>query len=68
MNKTVGKCAAREMTAHDGLNFYDAKYNGKEIFSSAKIGQVEAFYPSWPGGYRDEIGIQASVPPNLTRA
>lgn len=54
-----------EMTAHDGLNFYDAKYNGKEIFSSAKIGQVEAFYPSWPGGYRDEIGIQASVPPKF---
>lgn len=54
-----------EMTAHDGLNFYDAKFNGKEIFSSAKIGQVEAFYPSWPGGYRDEIGIQASVPPKF---
>jgi hypothetical protein len=52
-----------EMTAHDGVNFYDARYNGTEIFSSAKIGQVEVWYPSWPGGYRDEIGHSASVPP-----
>lgn len=52
-----------EMTAHDGVNFQDATYEGKLIFSSAKIGQVEAWYPSWPGGYRDEIGFAASVPP-----
>lgn len=52
-----------EMTAHDGVNFYDARYEGQSIFSSAKIGQVEVWYPSWPGGYRDEIGHSASVPP-----
>ncbi len=52
-----------EMTAHDGLNFMDASYENKTIFSSAKIGQVEAWYPSWPGGYRDEIGFAATVPP-----
>lgn len=52
-----------EMTANDGINFRDATYNGQLIFSSAKIGQVEAWYPSWPGGYRDEIGFAASVPP-----
>ncbi len=52
-----------EMTAHDGVNFYDARYQGQSIFSSAKIGQVEVWYPSWPGGYRDEIGHSASVPP-----
>jgi mono/diheme cytochrome c family protein len=52
-----------EMTAHDGVNFYDASYDGQSIFSSAKIGQVEVWYPSWPGGYRDEIGHSASVPP-----
>ena len=52
-----------QMTAHDGVNFYDVKYAGLEIFSSAKIGQVEAFYPSWPGGYRDEIGSNSTVPP-----
>lgn len=52
-----------EMTANDGVNFHDATYNGQLIFSSAKIGQVEAWYPSWPGGYRDEIGFAASVPP-----
>ena len=52
-----------EMTAHDGLNFYDASYQGQSIFTSAKIGQVEVFYPSWPGGYRDEIGQGASVRP-----
>ena len=51
------------MTAHDGLEFYDAKFNGQTIFSSAKVGQVEVWYPSWPGGYRDEIGHSASVPP-----
>lgn len=51
-----------EMTAHDGVNFRDAIYQGQRIFSSAKIGQVEAWYPSWPGGYRDEIGFAASVP------
>ncbi|MEZ4519029.1 MAG: hypothetical protein R3C44_20155 [Chloroflexota bacterium] len=51
------------MTANDGINFQDATYNGTEIFSSAKIGQIEAWYPSWPGGYRDEIGFSASVPP-----
>ncbi|MEZ4513174.1 MAG: c-type cytochrome [Chloroflexota bacterium] len=51
-----------EMTAHDGINFRDASYNDSLIFSSAKIPQVEAWYPSWPGGYRDEIGFNASVP------
>ena len=52
-----------EMTANDGINFRDATYNGQLIFSSAKIGQIEAWYPSWPGGYRDEIGFAATVPP-----
>lgn len=52
-----------EMTAHDGVHFFDATFNGTEIFSSIKIGQIEAWYPSWPGGYRDEIGFGASVPP-----
>ena len=52
-----------EMTANDGINFRDATYNGQTIFSSAKIGQIEAWYPSWPGGYRDEIGFAATVPP-----
>jgi hypothetical protein len=52
-----------EMTAHDGIDFQDATYRGDTIFRSAKIGQVEAWYPSWPGGYRDEIGYAASVPP-----
>ena len=52
-----------EMTAHDGVNFRDATYDGTLIFTSAKIGQVEAWYPSWPGGYRDEIGFNAAVPP-----
>ncbi len=52
-----------EMTAHDGVDFQDATFKGAMIFRSAKIGQVEAWYPSWPGGYRDEIGFSASVPP-----
>lgn len=52
-----------EMTANDGINFRDATFNGQLIFSSAKIGQIEAWYPSWPGGYRDEIGFAATVPP-----
>ncbi len=52
-----------EMTAHDGVEFQDAVYKGDTIFRSAKIAQVEAWYPSWPGGYRDEIGFSASVPP-----
>lgn len=52
-----------EMTANDGINFRDATYNGQLIFSSAKIGQIEAWYPSWPGGYRDEIGFAGTVPP-----
>lgn len=52
-----------EMTANDGINFRDAMYEGRSIFASAKIGQIEAWYPSWPGGYRDEIGFAATVPP-----
>ena len=52
-----------EMTANDGINFRDATYNGRTIFESVKIGQIEAWYPSWPGGYRDEIGFAATVPP-----
>lgn len=52
-----------EMTAHDGVLFRDATYDGKTVFSSVKIPQVEAWYPSWPGGYRDEIGFSATVPP-----
>lgn len=62
-HKQYGWSICWEMTAHDGLNFYDANYQGTEIFSSAKVGQVEVWYPSWPGGYRDEIGFAASVPP-----
>jgi hypothetical protein len=53
-----------EMTANDGINFYDATYEEQLIFSSVKVGQVEVWYPSWPGGYRDEIGFSASVPPH----
>jgi len=52
-----------EMTAHDGVEFRDATFNGDSIFSNVKIGQVEVFYPSWPGGYRDEVGYAASVQP-----
>jgi hypothetical protein len=52
-----------EMTAHDATNFYNATFQGKNIFSSAKIGQVEVYYGSWPGGYRDELGFESSVPP-----
>jgi hypothetical protein len=52
-----------EMTANDGVNYYDASFEGTPIFDSVKIGQVEAWYPSWPGGYRDEIGFRGSVPP-----
>jgi hypothetical protein len=51
------------MTPHDGINFFDATFDDTPIFKSAKISQVEVFYPSWPGGYRDEIGYGASVPP-----
>ncbi|MCB8918078.1 MAG: c-type cytochrome [Ardenticatenaceae bacterium] len=54
-----------EMTANDGINFSDATYNGNLIFSSVKIGQTEVWYPAWPGGYRDEIGFSASVPPHF---
>lgn len=54
-----------EMTADDGVNFYDATFNETLIFSSIKIGQVEAYYPSWPGGYRDEIGHSSTVPPKF---
>mgnify|MGYP002622782680 CR=1 FL=1 len=52
-----------EMTAHDGVLFRDATYNDTAIFASIKIPQIEAWYPSWPGGYRDEIGFSATVPP-----
>jgi len=52
-----------EMTAHDGVLFRDASYNDTPIFSNIKITQIEAWYPSWPGGYRDEIGFAATVPP-----
>lgn len=52
-----------EMTAHDGVLFRDATYNDTPIFTSIKIPQIEAWYPSWPGGYRDEIGFSATVPP-----
>ena len=52
-----------EMTAHDGIDFRDAAFNGSSVFSSAKLGQIEAWYPSWPGGYRDEIGFAGTVPP-----
>ena len=52
-----------EMTAHDGILFRDATYNETPIFSNIKITQIEAWYPSWPGGYRDEIGFAATVPP-----
>ncbi|MCA9923844.1 MAG: hypothetical protein KC421_15815, partial [Anaerolineales bacterium] len=62
-NNQYGWEVCWEMTAHDGVHFFDATYNGTEIFSSIKITQIEAWYPSWPGGYRDEIGFSASVPP-----
>ncbi len=52
-----------EMTAHDGIDFRGGTFEGTAVFESIKIGQVEAWYPSWPGGYRDEIGFRSSVPP-----
>lgn len=62
-NEQYGWNVCWEMTAHDGILFRDASYNEQLVFASAKISQVEAWYPSWPGGYRDEIGFNASVPP-----
>lgn len=62
-NEQYGWSVCWEMTAHDGILFSDASHNGRLIFSNVKIPQVEAWYPSWPGGYRDEIGFSASVPP-----
>lgn len=54
-----------EMTAHDGVHISDVSYQDKLIMNSVKIGQVEVWYPAWPGGYRDEIGFSASVPPQF---
>lgn len=54
-----------EMTPNDGVNFFDARYDDQLIFTSAKIGQIEAYYPSWPGGYRDEVGYASTVPPKF---
>lgn len=62
-NEQYGWRVCWEMTAHDGILFFDATFNEQPVFSSIKITQVEAWYPSWPGGYRDEIGFSASVPP-----
>ena len=62
-NEQYGWSVCWEMTANDGILFRDASFNGRLIFSNVKITQVEAWYPSWPGGYRDEIGFSASVPP-----
>ncbi|MCA9936657.1 MAG: cytochrome c [Ardenticatenaceae bacterium] len=62
-NEQYGWNVCWEMTAHDGVLFRDGVFDGRTIFSSIKITQVEAWYPSWPGGYRDEIGFSASVPP-----
>ena len=62
-HEQYGWAVCWEMTANDGVNFRDASYNGQTIFESVKIGQIEAWYPSWPGGYRDEIGFAATVPP-----
>ncbi len=64
-NEANGWSVCWEMTPTDAVNFYDATFEGELIFASAKIGQVEAYYPSWPGGYRDELGYQASVPPKF---
>lgn len=62
-NEQYGWRVCWEMTAHDGLLFSEATFAEQPIFTSIKITQVEAWYPSWPGGYRDEIGFSASVPP-----
>ncbi len=62
-NAQYGWDVCWEMTAHDGIDFREASFGGTAVFDSIKIGQVEAWYPSWPGGYRDEIGFRSSVPP-----
>lgn len=62
-NEQYGWRVCWEMTAHDGLLFSQGTFNEQPIFNDIKIAQVEAWYPSWPGGYRDEIGFAASVPP-----
>lgn len=54
-----------EMTADDALNIYDVSFEAEPRFESVKISQVEAYYPSWPGGYRDELGYGATVPPKF---
>lgn len=62
-HKQSGWSICWEMTADDGLHFTEATFNGRPVFHSAKVGQVEAWYPSWPGGYRDEIGFNGTVRP-----
>ncbi len=62
-HEAYGWSVCWEMTAHDGVEFRDATFNGDSIFSNVKIAQVEVYYPSWPGGYRDEVGYAASVQP-----
>lgn len=62
-NEQYGWRVCWEMTAHDGVLFRDGAFDGRSVFETIKIPQVEAWYPSWPGGYRDEIGFNASVPP-----
>lgn len=52
-----------EMTAHDAVHFYGASFQSQLVFTSTKISQVEVWYPSWPGGYRDELGFAASIHP-----
>ncbi len=63
-HEQAGWSVCWEMTGQDGMNFYDATFEGERVFKSAKVGQAEVWYPAWPGGYRDEIGFRASVPPH----
>jgi cytochrome c551/c552 len=52
-----------EMTGHDAIHFYGASFEAQLVFTSTKVSQVEVWYPSWPGGYRDELGFAASIQP-----
>lgn len=62
-HKQNGWYVCWQMTADDGLDFSKATFDGRPVFHSAKVGQVEVWYPSWPGGYRDEIGFNGTVRP-----
>jgi hypothetical protein len=52
-----------EVQSNDALHVYNITFNGRPVFQSAKMTQVDVGYANQSWGYHDSVGCSGIVPP-----